>query len=112
MLPAALRIFFGEPPHELKGSFHHAIRFGNVDLIAEVLARGCFETDVATAMFTYRILAATDREPLVCVVNLNRMQSVAIDPIEQLLVMTHQPDHQLAERSNSRVDRRVLYIGR
>ena len=111
LLPVALRVLAVEPFHELQRAAHDAVRLGNADRLADVVAGGGFEADFRQEEIVLRRRAAVElAEPAVGVVDLDGVVAVAGDAFEESLVVAHQPDHELACGRNAGVDAGVLEV--
>ena len=111
-IPAGLRIFLGEPFHELQGALHHAIGLGDSHGVAEVLTGSGFETHFGEKqLFRRGLVVIQFSEPAIGVVHLNRVKSIRACAVKEFRIMRHQPDDQFPLRCDAGVHGRMLQVG-
>lgn len=112
VLPAALGVFFGKMTNELIGTLHHAIGPGDADGGAEVLASGSFEADVTDEVdIGGGGRFAKFSEPAIGIMDLDGVESVAVEALEEVAIVPHEPDHEPALRGDAGIDGGVLLVG-
>lgn len=79
--------------------------------LLKVLAGSGFEADFGEEKVILRRRTGVElAEPLAGIVDLDRVQAVAVEVVEQFAVVAHQPDDELALRRDASIDAGVLDV--